>query len=331
VSAPLHHRSGFGRLLAAFRPSADLGGMRRRIYIADLMTDADTSRDGDQGPLAGQRIVVTRPPGQADSFARRLRELGAKPVACPTIRIVLPEDPEPLKRAARELGSYDWVVFTSVNGVDRLAEALEDEGRSPEEALPAGARVAAIGPSTAGRARERFGVEPEVVPDEYRAEALVRAIRRAAARGNPPPEWPEEESGGQGGRELEGQRMLLPRAAEARAVLPDSLEAAGATVDEVAAYRAVAPDDEVLASVRERLRAGEIDWLTFTASSTVRNFVSAVGTEVGGARVAAIGPITAGTARELGLDVDVVAEEYTIPGLIQAMIRARSGNGREAA
>lgn len=294
------------------------------------MIDADTGRDGEQGPLAGERVVVTRPPGQADSFARRLRELGAEPVACPTIRIVPPGDPEPLLRAARELASYDWVVFTSVNGVDRLAEALEGEGRNPEEGLPARARVAAIGPSTAERARERFGVEPDVVPDEYRAEALVRAIRRAAARGNPPPEWPEEESG-DGGRELEGQRMLLPRAAEARAVLPDSLEAAGASVDEVAAYRAVAPDDEELASVRERLRAGEIDWLTFTASSTVRNFVSVLGTEVGGACVAAIGPITAGTARELGLDVDVVAEEYTIPGLIEAMIRARPGNGREAA
>jgi len=276
------------------------------------MTDADTSRDGDQGPLAGQRIVVTRPPGQADSFARRLRELGADPVACPTIRIVPPEDPEPLLRAARELASYDRVVFTSVNGVERLAEALEGEGRDPRGAFPAGARVAAIGPSTADRARQRFGIEPEVVPDEYRAEALVRDIRRAAAGRNSPPAWPEEESG-------------------ARAVLPERLEAAGADVDEVPAYRAVPPDEGELAPVRDRLRAGEIDWLTFTASSTVRNFVSLLGTGLGGARVAAIGPITAGTARELGLEVDVVAEEYTIPGLIDAMIRARSGDGREAA
>lgn len=299
------------------------------------MNNADTSMERDEKPLSGRRIVVTRPPGQADSMARRLRDLGAVPVACPTIRIVPPEDPGPLRRAARSVGDYGWIVFTSVNGVDRFAEALQRGGRVPEEALAAGARVAAIGPSTAEKVGERFGVEPDVVPDEYRAEALAVAIRRHAARDDASPSTAPSAAGdvaeGDGGRELEGVRILLPRAAEARAVLPERLEAAGADVDEVAAYRAVPPDAEELAPVREQLRAGEIDWLTFTASSTVRNFVSALGTDLGGARVAAIGPITAGTARELGLTVDVVAEEYTVPGLIEVLIRTPSGNGREAA
>ncbi len=259
-------------------------------------------------------------------MARRLRELGAEPVACPTIRIVPPEDLAALRRAARNVDEYSWIVFTSVNGVDRFAGALEHEGADPEEALAAGARVAAIGPSTAESVVERFRVEPDVVPDEYRAEALVLAIRRHAAAGAGTDVAAED-----GGQELAGERILLPRAAEARAVLPERLEAAGAVVDEVAAYRAVPPDEEELAPVRERLQAGEIDWLTFTASSTVRNFVSLLGADPGGARVAAIGPITAGTARELGLTVDVVAEEYTVPGLLEALVGARSGDGREAA
>lgn len=306
------------------------------------MNNADTSMARDEKPLSGLRIVVTRPPAQADAFARRLRELGGEPVACPTIRIAPPENASPLRRAARNVRGYGRVVFTSVNGVDRFAEALEREATAPEEALAAGARVAAIGPSTAERVEARFGVEPDVVPDEYRAEALVVAIRRDAADASSSTASSStgasataavgiDISAGDGGRELEGQRILLPRAAEARTVLPERLEAAGADVDEVSAYRAVPPDEEELAPVGEQLRAGEIDWVTFTASSTVRNFVSLLGTDLGGARVAAIGPITAGTARDLGLTVDVVADEYTIPGLVGALVDARSGNGREAA
>lgn len=293
------------------------------------MRDADASPNRGERPLEGLRVVVTRPSGQADSFARRLRDLGAEPVTCPTIRIVPPSEPEPLRRAARRLGAYDWAVFTSVNGVERLADALEREGRAAR--LPDGLRVAAIGPSTAARARERLSARPEVVPEEYRAEALVRALRRRAADpGREPPPWPEEDVDG-GASELRGARLLLPRAAEARDVLPGRLEAAGGRVDEVAAYRAVPPRERELAGIRERLRDGEIDWVTFTASSTVRNFASLVGTDLDGARVAAIGPVTAGTARELGLSVEAVAEQYTVPGLLEALVGAEAGGGREVA
>lgn len=246
-------------------------------------------------------MVVTRPRHQAGPFCDALRELGAEPVAFPTIAIRPPDDPGPLREALASLDRYDWAVLTSVNGVRRVLETLEEAGRMPAEAFR-GVRTAAIGPSTADALREA-GVEVEVVPDEYRAEGLLEAVAEAAR--------------------LDGARVLLARAEEAREVLPRELEEAGARVDEVTAYRTEVanPDADDLAA---RLRAGEIDWLTFTASSTVRNFVRLVGAERGSARVAAIGPITAGTARELGLDPDVVAEEYTIPGLVRALVEAEA-------
>lgn len=245
-------------------------------------------------------MVVTRPRHRMAELSSSLRDLGAAVVEYPTIAIEPPVDPEPLRRAVRSLPDYAWVVFTSVNGVARVLSMLENERADPSSSL-AGARVAAIGPATAGALREA-GVRVDVVPAEYRAEALVEAIRSAADR-------------------LAGRRILLARAAESRDVLPESLRGSGATVDEVSAYRTVpgSPDVEDLPA---RLRRGEVDWLTFTASSTVRNFVELAGRDVSGARVATIGPITAGTARDLGLPVHAVAEEYTVPGLVRALIDA---------
>lgn len=251
-------------------------------------------------PLQGRTVVVTRPRRRSDAMASSLRELGASVIEYPTIAIEPPFDPGPLQRALRSLETYDWVLFTSVNGVRHVLATLEDLDEEPSRAL-AGARVAAIGPATADALREA-GIEAEVVPGEYRAEALVEAVRDAA-------------------EPLAGRRILLARAAEARDVLPERLREGGARVDEVAAYRTVLgrPDVEDLP---ERMRQGAVDWLTFTASSTVRNFVELAGRETGSARVAAIGPITAGTARELGLPVHAVAEEYTVPGLIRALVDA---------
>lgn len=262
-------------------------------------------RSGDERPLSGRTVVVTRPEHRSEDLSRRLRGLGARVLEYPTIRLRDPEDPEPLRRAAARLSSYDWLVFTSPAGPRQLARYL-DEGRDRS------GRTAAIGPSTAEAAREAgFGVE--VVPREYRAEALARAIREAAAK---------EDPGDVGGDPLAGRRILLPRAERARDVLPRQLEAAGARVDEVTAYVTVRPDEEALEGLRREVAEGRVDWLTFTASSTVRHYVELVGTETGGARVAAIGPITAGTARELGLPVDAVAEEYTVEGLARAVAAA---------
>ncbi|HSG82076.1 MAG TPA: uroporphyrinogen-III synthase, partial [Gemmatimonadota bacterium] len=154
-------------------------------------------------PLSGRRIAVTRPEAQAKPLVEGLRELGAEPVSHPTIRIAEPDDPEPLRRALEELESYSWVVFTSANGVDRFWQELEASGRGGT--LPGGIATAAIGPATA-EALERRGVEARIVPDEYVAEAIAEALT----------------AGG-----VAGAKVLLPRAAGARQVLPERLRAAG--------------------------------------------------------------------------------------------------------
>lgn len=266
-------------------------------------------------PLEGRVIVVTRPEAQAADLVEPLEEKGARVVLFPTIEIVPPADPGPLREAAADVRSYDWLVFTSVNGVEAFGRALQEEGVSPEGLEDGGfPRVCAIGPAT-GSALEEIGLHPRVIPDEFVAEAVVRAL--------------DDET------ELRGKRILLPRAAIARSALPDGLRARGAEVDVVEAYRTV-PATGDRDELRELLREDEIDLVTFTASSTVKNFHRALGDEGRGGigtedplrvPVAAIGPITADTARELGYDVVVVAEEYTIPGLIEAVESYFAGRG----
>lgn len=259
----------------------------------------------DQRPLLGRTVVVTRPRSQARELSVELTDLGAVAEEFPTIAIRPPGDPEPLRVAVRDVRSYDWVVFTSTNGVDRFWEELVSAG-SDARALGS-ARVACIGPGTAA-AVERHGIRPDVIPDTYVAEELAAAI---AAEGP-----------------LEGVRLLLPRAAVARPVLPDRLQALGANVDEVEAYRAV-PDTEGADRMRSLIRSSAIDAITFTASSTVANFVDAIGRaailESPRPVIAAIGPITAATARDRGLPVDVVANEHTIPGLVEALVAHFTG------
>jgi uroporphyrinogen III methyltransferase/synthase len=256
----------------------------------------------DRRPLSGRRIVVTRARAQASELAARLVELGAEVVQLPTIRIEAPEDPMPLWRAVDEVAGFDWVVFTSANGVQRFFAVLEETGRDAR-AL-ATAALCAIGPATAAELA-KHGLKADLVPPEFVAEAALEALAAAT--------------------ELEGKRILLPRADIARSVLPDGLRERGAEVVEVAAYRTVR-DGAGAEEVRRRLAAGEIDLVTFTAGSTVRSFAELVGTDVGGARVASIGPVTSAAARELGLRVDVEADEYTIPGLVRA-IRALYAEG----
>lgn len=224
-----------------------------------------------------------------------LRQRGAEPLAFPTIRIVDPSDSQPLRRAVADPGIYDWVIFTSANGVDRFWRELESMGGAPR--LPKALRVAAIGPATAEALRERE-VEAEVVPEEYVAEAVAEELTASGS--------------------VRGLRILLPRAAGARKVLPERLRAAGARVDEIVAYEARA-DEQGIAGLRRAIDAGEVDMVTFTAASTVRCFVEVAGADLGGARVAAIGPITARAARSLGVRVDVEAEEYTVAGLVTAI------------
>lgn len=267
------------------------------VIVGEVVNLRDRLGWFEARPLFDRRIVVTRARAQAGDLVDLLESLGAEPVVFPTIRIASPPDEGPLLEAARDVAFYDWVIFTSVNGVERFFAALEAAGQDAR-AL-GGVQVACIGPATAV-ACELHGVRPELVPPKFVAEAMVEAMA--------------------GHTELQDARILLPRAWGARDVLPDGLQRHGARVDEVEAYRSVA-DTEGGAELRRRLLAGEIDALTFTSSSTVRNFVAAVGNDVGRAAVAVIGPITAGTARELGLRVDIEAEEHTIPGLVDALVQ----------
>jgi len=252
-------------------------------------------------PLFGRRVVVTRARAQAGGLSAELEGLGAEVREFPTIEVKPPEDFEPLDGAIRTLDSFDWLVFTSVNGVEAFLERLRHHGLDLR-AVPRGARVAAIGPATAG-ALEAVGLRVDVVPEEFRAEALIDAIKDGS---------------------LAGKRVLIPRAKVAREVLPEKLREAGAEVVVPPAYETV-PSSEGKEALAKELAAGRIDCVSFTASSTVENFVGAFGAEeaarlLAGARVVCIGPITADTARGFGLGVDAEAREYTIPGLVEAVV-----------
>jgi uroporphyrinogen III methyltransferase/synthase len=250
-------------------------------------------------PLKGRTIVVTRASDQARSFVDLLEAAGARVLQAPTIAIEPPLSWEPLDRALDDLTSFTWVIFTSVNGVGMVARRLQ-ERRQPWTAMT-GRRVAAIGPATAAALAEH-GVPTAVMPDDYRAEGLIERLR------------------GQIGT---ADRVLLPRAAQTRDVLVTELRRTGATVTEVPAYttRRVEASANVL---REALAAGAVDAVTFTSSSTARNFAELFTDAerrawLGGVTIASIGPVTAATAAEYGLSTQVMPGEYTIPALARAI------------
>jgi uroporphyrinogen-III synthase len=272
--------------------------------------------------LQGQRILITRTHEQAGTFSEQLSALGAIPVEFPTIRVVPPEDWEPLENALKrqcEADWYDWLVFTSANGVRFCFERLYGLGYDARSI--GDVRVAAIGPATAAEL-DKYGVTVDLVPAEYIAEGIAAALLDDARKR---------------GETLERKKVLLARAAEARNVLVTELQRAGAIVDVVAAYRTVGVtnEDEQGREILRLLESQQLDILTFTSSSTVRNFMhwliqcdrdvadsllSKV-TRHARPKIACIGPITSQTAREFGLDVHIEAQEYTIAGLIEAIIR----------
>jgi uroporphyrinogen III methyltransferase/synthase len=254
---------------------------------------------GGPGPLAGRRVVVTRARAQASELSERLRALGAGVTELPAIRIERLPDGGELESALAVLGDFGLVVLTSVNGVDALFDALGARGRDAR-ALSAAATVVAIGPATAERLAAR-GVRADVVPERFVAEGILEALA---------------------GVPLQGVRALVARAAGSRPELVDGLEERGARVDEVLLYEAV-PEPADPAAVSAALDA---DYLTFTASSTVRAFTGLLSDAhrarlaAGGPRVVSIGPVTSATAREQGLRVDAEAAEHSIPGLVAALL-----------
>jgi len=263
------------------------------------MAMARTARAMRAGPLAGRTIVVTRAAAQAQRFVQLLEEAGARVVQAPTIAIEPPPSWEPLDAALAALDTFTWVVFTSVNGVLMLDKRLAARGLA--WAAVGRKRIAAIGPATA-EALAEHGVRVEVVPREFRAEALVEGLRGALGPGD---------------------RVLLPRARETRDVLVVELRRLGAAVSEVPAYQTKRVENGV-ERLRGALASGGVDAVTFTSSSTARNFAElfSEGERLawrGRVAVASIGPITAATAAEYGLATDVMPSEYTIPALARAI------------
>jgi uroporphyrinogen III methyltransferase/synthase len=254
-------------------------------------------------PLTGRRIVVTRPRAQSRGFAETLQRYGAEVLLFPTIETVPVASYARLDAALEQLDRYHWLLFTSVNGVKYFVERLHACGKAVEELRSM--KIATIGPETA-RAVTDLSLHVTAVPDEYRAEALVTVLG-----------------------DVRGQRILLPRAAEAREILPQELQALGAQVDEIPVYQTIRPLEET-AKLRELLRLAKIDMVTFTSSSTVRNFVAAFADEslpqlLSKTQIGCIGPITADTVREYGLTVTVQSRVYTIPGFTEAIVEHFAG------
>jgi len=255
-------------------------------------------------PLRGVRVLVGRARHQAGSLSAELRKRGAQVIEIPFIEIRQPESFRPLDSALKNLANYDWLILTSVNGVDAMWARLARLRMKPQSL--AHLRIAAIGPATK-KAIEQRGPKVDIVPKEYVAESVVRSLRS----------------------KVKGKRILLVRAKVARDVIPRELRRAGARVDVVEAYETVVP-----ASSRRRLRSTlqnpkkRPHLVTFTSSSTVKNFVELLGGSkrkrsiLDGVLMSSIGPVTSATLRELGLSVDIAAREYTIPGLITAMVEA---------
>jgi uroporphyrinogen III methyltransferase/synthase len=251
-------------------------------------------------PLAGRVILITRAREQAGRFAALLEEAGGQVLLVPTIAIEPPETWSPLDEALAHAGRFGWAIFTSVNGVEMVRRRLAESGRGSE--VLAGCRLAAIGPATADALRA-WGLRTEVMPSEFVAEALVDRLRPLISPGD---------------------RILLARAAETRDVLVRELAALGAEVTEVAAYRTRAATEQVV-GLRDVLASRKVDVVTFTSSSTVKNFAALfrpaeLGRLLESVTVACIGPITRATAAAHGLGTQIMPEEYTIPALAGAIV-----------
>ncbi|GJL79461.1 MAG: uroporphyrinogen III methyltransferase [Nitrospinaceae bacterium] len=255
-------------------------------------------------PLFGKTVVITRAENQSDSMVHLLHEKGAEPVSFPVIQTIAPEDWSPLDEALSRLSEYDGLIFTSANGVKFFMQRLKEKKQDIRNLK--GVRIYTIGPKTE-HALAAFGMQVDVVPEDFVAESLLESL---------------------GQESVKGKRFLIPRATVAREILPDQLRDRGAQVEVVPAYRTILPKRKNEDFVR-RLKDGAISVITFTSSSTVTNFLDLLDAEsrpyLDNVTFACIGPITAKTAKERGLKVEIVPKQYTVDALVQAIEEHFSG------
>lgn len=272
------------------------------IIVGECVRQREMISWFEHRPLFGQRIAITRPVHQADSAIRQAFELGAQPVLLPAIEILPPADWSAVDDAIARLSDYEWLIFTSANGVDSLLDRLWNQNR---DARSLGhLKIAAIGPQTA-EALGRFHLRADVVPESYRAEELAAALKPLTA----------------------GQRVLWAGANRGRDVLPAELKAAGAEVEKVIVYQNRDATD-IPPMARELLEAGEVDWIALSSPSIARSLKKLIGPEAlahlgNRTRLAAISPVTTAAAEEAGLPIHAEAKEYTWPGLFEAIVAAR--------
>ncbi|MFH2093854.1 MAG: uroporphyrinogen-III C-methyltransferase [Pseudomonadota bacterium] len=270
------------------------------IVIGHVVSLRDELAWFDNRPLFGKKIIVTRARAQSSSMVSTLDKLGAQCIEIPTIRIDAPKDLSPLKKAIDNIKDYDWLVLTSVNGVKYFFDTLFDMGKDVR--VLGHLKFACIGPVTKERLQE-YGIISDILPDTYRAESVVDAFSSV---------------------EIKGKRILLPRAKKARTILPEELTKMGAIVEEVIAYETSLCEDgkqELITLLENK----EVDAVTFTSSSTVSNFMSLLESKdaktlLKDVVTASIGPITSDTARSLGIEPDIEAQDYTIQGLTDALL-----------
>lgn len=268
------------------------------IIVGEVVSLREKIQWFEKKALFGQRIVVTRARHQASVLSQAIEDLGGEPWEFPAIELAPASEPQKLIQAIQQLKRFNWLVFTSVNGVEAFFKVLNDQGKDVRDL--AGIELVAIGPATQASLEKR-GLRVSFVPEEYRAEKIIEGLAS---------------------RVLPGQSVLLARAEEARDILPESLKALGADVWDVPAYRTIvgqADKEELKALLSDHM----IHAVTFTSSSTVRNFLQILDgdlTLLEGVKLFSIGPITSTTARELGLTIHREAEKYTITGLVQALV-----------
>jgi uroporphyrinogen III methyltransferase/synthase len=271
------------------------------VVVGDVVQLRERMQWFEKRPLLGKTIVVTRARAQASDLVQTLSDLGARCLEFPTIRVQPPDDWRPLDEAFDRLAEYSWLIFTSVNGVKQFFQRLFAVGKDVRALHHL--HTAAIGPATAAELLAR-GLKSDIVPETYRAESVVAAFK---------------------GIDMDGSHVLLPRAEEARPVLPDELRKMGARVNEITVYQTV-PVTDGAEQLIEALRSGGVDIVTFTSSSTVANFKALLPEAdfddlMRPVKVASIGPITTDTAHRLGFAVHITAENYTIPGLVDGIVR----------